>query len=741
MPTYDQWGTETSPNDPPSSGGGSGGNVQPKDNPNITTYTDPEGRAHVSEDYSSEGGGKYDTVVSDLTGSYRGSGYQKEAVGILSDKTVQGDILAEAGADEGKAAELEKVGIISYTKAAPATPSPRVHTESPFGKGIIRKENFPGASSPSFPASRVGRNESEFAYHPKYGQLIPADIAQERRTERQNRMYREATPEDITLSKQSRGFFTEARNISEGIRGLKIDTGSLPSEIRESPGYQGSVFVFQKGRESVARVTEFLGTIPGTTEIFGKTALKDPGKVPGMIAIGGLEFVGGTARQAEQDPAQLTSDLIVTAGIFKGAGKIKSGISDTIKFTGKKYVPPETIIEPQVLSGAERFPLAPRGTTGAELVQEFNKGKYRLPGTEGKTGGWHATPEEFPKETLTQVGTSEGKGLYISPTTSPHFWKISKNYKLFGFDNPPDSPTGIWLETEVTRSPPNTRMAIATQNRFLTEEALKGSAFISAAFEKGIKPEKEAIVPPETPISRIRFDQYTKFKGKKVGLMEYTSVQEPLPEPPADYPFDFTGGEHGISVTRSNNKLILVEAGVAIRPSKPQKEETFGELSKRQARISKEYAEYKEPIITPDSLAVSLFRSKIRSSRRVTLKSSRKISTTSSPKELISSGNEFLETSSLNGLSDLSNPSAPSNPGNLKYQSDPGYSSPIASLDFNTVTKPKKLPDPLKRRSKEKKENPDYFRTPRENPLNDASSMFTDDFDFTGKKKKKKRRR
>jgi len=358
--------------------------------------------------------------------------------------------------------------------------------------------------APQNPAyNPTGRRDSVFMpetrYDPKYGAMIRKDISDAR----QQANLRSFLP-DITASSISQKSVSVGRTAAARIRKLNIDTSGVPAEIKSSAGYKISSSVLGYGRESVARAAEFGSMILPTSEMLVKTATKKPSALPGMAIIGAGSFIQGTYESAKSNPKQFVSDIVVTAGVFKGIRKIKSAAVDTVKFSGKTFVPPEKIIEPQVLSGAERFPLAPRGTTARQLIKEFKTSPYKLPGSEGKTGGWHATPEAFAKNTLTQAGTSEGKGLYIAPSTSPHFWKIGSNYKLFGWDTPPTSPTGIWLETAgIKRSPPNTRMNIAAQNRFLMGKAPKGTAYISSAFEKGIKPEKEAIIPPETPISRV----------------------------------------------------------------------------------------------------------------------------------------------------------------------------------------------------------------------------------------------
>jgi len=441
----------------------------------------------------------------------------------------------------------------------------------------------------------------------------------------------------IELSAFSANIYRQAQNAAEAIRGL--DKGFV-----RAPGFDPGADLTGLVKESIARTVEFGGAIPGTVETIGRAAIKSPAALPGMAVVGGLFVVGGIAEQAEKEPAQLVADVAVMGGIFHGVRGAGGKISETIKFRGKEYVPPEMIIDPQALRGV-KYPEMPRGSTPADMITEFKKGEFRLPGTEEKLGGWHATPSEWAKETVTQAGTSELPGTYIAPATVPHYWKINRGYKLFGWDAPPETPTGIWMGiADVRRSPVSTRMSLAAQARFLTESAPKDVAYVSAAFEKGIKMEKEAIIPPEAKATRVRFEQYTKWEGKKVPLMEY-KVEAPKAEalefmtgdlfrpsirttslgtkitikPPS-----FKGGinknllmtgdlfKPAIRTTAISGAVVL---GAAAKPPSPQKEtvQTAGQLMREQQTALRRYREYQTPVITPESLASSLFRPSQRS--------------------------------------------------------------------------------------------------------------------------------
>jgi len=118
MPTYDQWGTEISPSDPPPppspTGNISSGSTQigtSGDAGVISTYTDEQGNVHVVEDYSGQGGGKYDTVVSGFKGGYSGSGFESMGAGVLASSNIQG-YEGKPGSAGAGATVPSKVGLI-----------------------------------------------------------------------------------------------------------------------------------------------------------------------------------------------------------------------------------------------------------------------------------------------------------------------------------------------------------------------------------------------------------------------------------------------------------------------------------------------------------------------------------------------------------------------------------------------------------------------------------------------------
>jgi len=203
------------------------------------------------------------------------------------------------------------------------------------------------------------------------------------------------------------------------------------------------------------------------------------------------------------------------------------GITD-FKYVGKEYVPASKIVEPKVLSGETKFPTSKEPARA--LLQEFKTGKYALEG-EG-IGGWHATTARIAKETKTQAGTSESPGLYVAPSLSKYFLRtggdVPTSYTPFGFfDKPQGGPSALFIKTsDIARIPKSVRAkGIGAMNEWLAKEAAKDKGYISPAFERG-KTEKEAIIPPETLLTRQDkgfwgFERYTVSDHVKVPIKVY----------------------------------------------------------------------------------------------------------------------------------------------------------------------------------------------------------------------------
>jgi len=97
--------------------------------PGTTTYRDSEGNVHISQDYSAQGGGRYDTVIAGpatATGrGYSGSGFEAQRISMLGQPGVQAAILQGAKTDPLIREKLSQAGIISMNPVpTPQNPVP-----------------------------------------------------------------------------------------------------------------------------------------------------------------------------------------------------------------------------------------------------------------------------------------------------------------------------------------------------------------------------------------------------------------------------------------------------------------------------------------------------------------------------------------------------------------------------------------------------------------------------------------
>jgi|GEM_PF-4943841 len=285
-------------------------------------------------------------------------------------------------------------------------------------------------------------------------------------------------------------------------------------------------------------------------------AIKDPGSVPKGIVTGAGIVAGSLYKQAKESPAQFAGEMIGMAAI----GKLGSAAKNKASLVGKEYLPPEKIIRPEVLSGAKEFPLAPKGTTASQLIKDFETSPYRYPRTE-VPGGWHATPQRFAAETISQPGSSSVVGLHLGPDVSPHFLGVSEKggipkVKLFGWGETARRPAANWVDVQNIRSLPEgiRGKGAAVTNEYLMNQAPKGQGYVTPKFESLIKQraaEREIVVPPGTELIRTESKYYTKFRGKEVPVDRYQARPENAPQGKISL--------SGLGDIRRSNKRVTAE--------------------------------------------------------------------------------------------------------------------------------------------------------------------------------------
>ena len=329
---------------------------------------------------------------------------------------------------------------------------------------------------------------------------------------------------------------------------------------------------------SPAVMAEFAAQIPTGIEY----AIREPKLFRESVPVGAAIYTKEMGKAFKERPWETTGEIVGTALIGKGITKGVGKIGETIRFYGKTEIPVEQIIKADIVSGKEQFPVS--RVHPQKLIKTFEESPYTRIGNieEGAVKAWHATPREFAKVTEVQAGESELPGLYVAPSLSPHFLKISEpRYKLFGFGLPrPTKPAALLITTKgIERLPEFIREAdFKAAREFMLTGAEKGKGYITPKYERGWRytlREEEAVIPPETGLERVEFTKYFRWKGKKVPIHEYrVKVTD--------------AGKIADSIKRDAQSI-----------------ERAGKVTRRYATQYERYAEYREPIITPQRIVLS----------------------------------------------------------------------------------------------------------------------------------------
>lgn len=199
----------------------------------------------------------------------------------------------------------------------------------------------------------------------------------------------------------------------------------------------------------------------------------------------------------------------IAGGVVGGVGVAVAypKVSGFFRTIGKTKIKPETIVEPQVLSGKKTFPEGKVFSGKVNIdYKKFIKSEYKLPG-ESKVGVWHASPEKFSKTIKIKPGKArlnEPMGLYTAPSVSTYFFRVGKsNYKLFGI--PKES---------VLKSPTLLRVYPKGIVKWIRGR-------VGYAEVRGVKPEVEAIIPPGTRLNKLPSKYYTSVKGLRIPIKQY----------------------------------------------------------------------------------------------------------------------------------------------------------------------------------------------------------------------------
>lgn len=231
----------------------------------------------------------------------------------------------------------------------------------------------------------------------------------------------------------------------------------------------------------------------------------------------------------------------MTFGISSGMRHFTQ-VSGLWRTRGTRFVPPEDVIDPKVLTGEQTFPISKASKQlhiklfkespyQLDIIEKYTGSRYQ-PGTWERIsraqyplkkiipslGVWHASDSTFTKVMKTMPGKRELSGLFTAPSLSAYFLRLrSTSEMLYSFDLfPKGLPTALYLYPESVKPLSG---SISQMNKFLIETAPKGSVYAP-----GIKAEIEAIAPPggEWKLKGRRY--YTKFEGVRVPIFEFEPV-------------------------------------------------------------------------------------------------------------------------------------------------------------------------------------------------------------------------
>ena len=328
-------------------------------------------------------------------------------------------------------------------------------------------------------------------------------------------------------------------------------------QIEMAPGAVGEAALTYAGGYVLGGVTK-VGVL-GAREITRRGAVVVAPKVPEALKIRkavlgaerviepgvGVGFGAAVVKDLAETPKEELPEKIMELAVgFAGAEKgyrAPEKFIDIFRTRGRKEVPIEELVEPQILTGAEPFPYVKKGETVPELITRFKEPEFKLPGEEpGITRVWHAAPGkkpvDFPIE-LTKLRPGDLPGLYVAPSVSPHFLRtgmirpkeMPKPSYLERFFSQQESLTPTIIRTEVPgikRIPAQERLSLEASRRAVlkseTAEAIITRDVELAQFRTG-RVEAEAVVPPGSQLKRVGEEYYVQVGDRRVPIDSYVA--------------------------------------------------------------------------------------------------------------------------------------------------------------------------------------------------------------------------
>ena len=404
--------------------------------------------------------------------------------------------------------------------------------------------------SPYKPGTRP--EDVEYGKRPKFDQIQIHDVMGEKLRQLDDLLGERRVKADVAISGRLPDISTESDFFQKKYEGFK----ETPITTVRDIGVDASMLI--GGSYIVGGITKLgiLGARGAVRYGAKKTVTKIPdtdvGKLIQKAVMGtekviepsvGLGFAYAGYQDIRTTPKEELPHKLYEYGLgFAGAAKgyrAPEKMIDIFRVRGKKEIPVEAVVEPQILSGAEPFPFVKKGETVPELMARFESPEYKIPTkTPGMPQVWHATAKPFPKEAIIEPGTvrpSDLPGLYVSPSVSPHFLrtgqiktkdatKLSSWERIFGA---PETLTPTLLSIEVpriSRIPSKYRTSLEASKKYVSTRE-KSEAIITRDVElaqlgRG-KVEAEAIVPPASKLIRVGTDYYIRVGDRKIPIDKY----------------------------------------------------------------------------------------------------------------------------------------------------------------------------------------------------------------------------
>lgn len=228
-------------------------------------------------------------------------------------------------------------------------------------------------------------------------------------------------------------------------------------------------------------------------------------------------------QELKQEPGLFVSGVAGQVASFKAVPPLIKQ-AQQVQFVGKEEIAASSIVEPKILSGEQRFPSSAKSAPA--LLDEFKTSPFQdviKEKTGVLSGGFSASPSGIITIGGVQRGTSATPGLYIAPSLSKYFLKLSSESAAetkFTLLPKVGLPTANFIETEVSLIP-----------KGLVKEAEAVSGLkIGVGGQKALAGQPVATATQYTPQGVAALKKLNEYFGTKQGSIYGTGKSAISPE-------------------------------------------------------------------------------------------------------------------------------------------------------------------------------------------------------------------